>query len=95
MANMVKDKDGVVKYWVRAHEVTCNYTEYEHDVEYNRYYMLRESREYKKHGKAVRQRITKKEYLAVKKITEKYIALIVSACLSDIRDCANKELIHK
>ena len=34
MANMVKDKDGVVKYWVRAHEVTCNYTEYEHDVEY-------------------------------------------------------------
>jgi hypothetical protein len=37
--------------------------------------MLRESREYKKHGKAVRQRITKKEYLAVKKITEKYIAL--------------------
>lgn len=34
MANMVKDKDGVVKYWVRAHEITCNYTEYEHDVEY-------------------------------------------------------------
>ena len=71
MASMVKDKDGVVKYWVRAHEVTCNYTEYEHD----RYYMLRESREYKKHGKAVRKRITKKEYLAIKKITEKYIAL--------------------
>lgn len=75
MANMVKDKDGVVKYWVRAHEVTCNYTEYEHDVEYDRYYMLRESREYKKHGKVVRERITKKEYLAIKKITEKYIAL--------------------
>lgn len=75
MADMVKDKDGVVKYWVRPHEVTCNYTEYEHDVEYNRYYRLRESREYKKHGKAVRERITKKEYLAIKKITEKYIAL--------------------
>lgn len=38
MASMVKDKVGVVKYWVRAHEVTCNYTEYEHDVEYDRYY---------------------------------------------------------
>lgn len=44
MADMVKDKDGVVKYWVRPHEVTCNYTEYEHDVEYDRYYRLRESR---------------------------------------------------
>ena len=76
MANMVKDKDGVVKYWVRAHEVTCNYTEYEHDVEYDRYYRLRESREYKKHGKAVRERITKKEYLAIKKITQElYSAL--------------------
>lgn len=74
MANMVKDKDGVVKYWVRPHEVTCNYTEYEHDVEYDRYYRLRESREYKKHGKAVRERITKKEYLAIKKITQEYIA---------------------
>lgn len=71
---MVKDKDGVVKYWVRPHEVTCNYTEYEHDVEYDRYYRLRESREYKKHGKAVRERITKKEYLAIKKITQEYIA---------------------
>ena len=38
MASMVKDKDGVVKYWVRAHEVTCNYTEYEHDVEYDRHF---------------------------------------------------------
>ena len=40
----------------------------------DRYYRLRESREYKKHGKAVRERITKKEYLAIKKITQEYIA---------------------
>lgn len=25
MANMVKDKDGVVKYWVRAHEIADRY----------------------------------------------------------------------
>lgn len=45
----------------------------ERDI-YDRYYRLRESREYKKHGKAVRERITKKEYLAIKKITQEYIA---------------------
>lgn len=62
-------RDNIIKkYGVEAYKAAQT------AIDKDRYYRLRESREYKKHGRAVRERITKKEYLAIKKITQEYIA---------------------